>query len=186
MNRSLLLAAFAAVLVACGGKTGSPEFDESSPAFEQTKQQQVYFGVTNTLDVVGKAVASVDLNAASQVELMVVTKDGSPLRYDLYFVWRGNGQRELLAPVDRRSGFHVTTFQPKQSGRYEIELQTESPKRIIVHLACKEGRCSPSRQPGETCAPGFQCADGLACCDGDLWSEGRCKVPEGFEPPEIK
>jgi hypothetical protein len=184
MNR-MLFAALAALL-GCGGKTGSLEFDEGAPDFQETKQVPVYFGVTNTLDVTGKAVARVELNAASQVELMVVTKDGSPLRYDLYYIWKGNGQRELLAPVDRRSGFHVTTFEPKRTGRYEIELHSDKAKQIVVHLACKDGRCAPARQPEETCAPGFECAEGLTCCGGDVWKYGLCKLPEGFPQPAIK
>jgi hypothetical protein len=173
MHRMLFgcFAALAAAAVGCGGKTGPLGLEDEGqhqatpPLAVATDDPTtpVYFGLTNTVFVDKKTVASMELVAASEVELMVVTKDGSPLRYDLYKVWK-DGMRELISPIDRRSGFHVTTFVPKLGGRWEIEFpEPKEAHSIVVHLECRKGRCAEQRQPGEECDPAFPCAPGLAC-----------------------
>lgn len=180
----------AAVLVAgCGG---TADFDASGLRHasnvtigENAALSRLYFDVTNTVSVQEETTGTFDLIAGAQVELEVVTTNGSPLRYELLRI-RKDGSTELLNAFHVDSGFSLTTFNASSDGEYVVHFpQVDEAQSIVVHMECKgDGkRCAPSMQPGEACMAGHECDDGLLCypnqgvCHAE-WNGGHCVLKQ--------
>jgi hypothetical protein len=107
------------------------------------------------------------LLGGSQLELEVVTPDGSPLRFE---VWRArnDGTVTLEIPVDATSGFALEDIDPVEDGTWIVVFPGSQPGDVIMHADCVGGLrgCSGARQPGESCPPGWACDLGLACEQG--------------------
>src|SRR5260370_28929618 len=113
MNRKVFCAAGSAAaalaVAACGGRVaGVPASDGEASTIASLEQggtmQRAYVGVTNELAIgVARRVATFDLVGGAQVELEVVTRDASPLRFEL---WQAHvdGTATLRYPVDAASG----------------------------------------------------------------------------------
>ena len=151
---------------------------------ESTPLAPVYFDVTNTVSVSAETFAAFELSAGAAVELEVVTKDGSPLRFELLRL-RTDGTSELLNAFHVESGFALTSFVATSDGRFVLHFPAvTAPHDVVVHIECKSGgpRCGPAQQPGQPCMVGRDCADGLTCypvagaCNADLMG-GTCVVP---------
>jgi hypothetical protein len=184
----VLVLATVAFGVGCGGAS---EYDamQLRPASlttvtETTKLEPVYFDVTNTVAVSSEAFASFELSAGATVELEVVTKDGTPLRFELLRL-RKDGSTELLNAFHVDSGFALTTFVAKSDGLFLLHFPAvDDAKDIVVHMECKNDgmRCGPAQQPGQGCMVGHDCAEGLVCypalgvCDAQLFG-GTCSRP---------
>ena len=162
--------------VGCSGKPAEPDFIGRSGAMvvaQFGKPSPLYFNVTNTmsLNAATPSAGSFLLGAGARVQLEAATSDGAPLRLELHRV-RRDGTAELLAPVDVASGFYLTTFEATSDGEFVLWFPAPRDAVVAVRLECEggEGRCSPMRQPGESCAPGYSCDEGLDC----LLPYGEC------------
>jgi hypothetical protein len=166
-----LAATLAAVCAAgCGGTTagvGSASNEGSTMAALESgaTTQHAYLGMDNRLTLGASPVlATMDLLGGSQLELEVVTPDGSPVRFE---VWRerGDGTVTLEMPVDAKSGFALEDVDPVEDGTWVIAFAGSQRGDVIVHTDCVAGLrgCAQTRQPGETCPPGWACDVGLAC-----------------------
>jgi hypothetical protein len=177
MNRHALrvLAGTGAAVCAagCGGTTGWVESDAreatTMAALESgATVQHAYVGMDNRLTLgAAPVVATMDLRGGSQLELEVVTPDGSPLRFE---VWRArsDGTATLEVPVDATSGFALEDIDPVEDGTWAVVFPGSQRGDVIVHTDCVGGLrgCAQTRQPGETCPPGWACDVGLACVGG--------------------
>jgi hypothetical protein len=181
----------------CGGKPGEPDLFGPPGAMKANDlgpRKPVYFNETNhvALRADQAAAVGVDLSAGAEVQLEVVTQDASPLRLELHRV-RRDGTTELIAPVDNTSGFYLTTFTATSDGELVIWFPKPRDATVAVRLDCLggEARCSPERQPGESCAPWFACAEGLDCVHPngacDIWTAfGACtRRPDVAECPTL-
>lgn len=188
-NSGLIAAALVVVAASgCGGKHDDGELFRQRTAlsarFGGLQAQPVYFNVTNALHLAGpSSLASFQLVAGARVELEMATEDGKPLRFELHRI-RKDGTTEMIAPVDVTSGFYLTHFEASSDGEFALYFPAlrEPDTTVIVYMGCEsgEGRCSPARQPNETCAPGYACDRGLDCIlpsgSCDVWIEfGRCE-----------
>jgi hypothetical protein len=194
MNRrktGSIVAAFALAVAAvgCGGRysgvdDGASREGATAPGDLGPHQARAYFGTTNMLETGGQpAVVSFDLVAGAKVELEVVTRDASPLEFELRRV-RRDGTRELIEHVHVTSGFKLDTFVASSPNTYELYFENgaKSAQTIVIHLDCKEaagGRCATNGQPGESCSDLYPCDEGLACsADADVYlARGICATP---------
>jgi hypothetical protein len=187
-NTFRLLGAALAVAGAagCGGKTvGIQSPDEGASTLSDLKSgailEPAYFGVDGHMPVGEVPVlATIDLLGGSQVELEVVTPDGSPERFDVWRV-RDDGTATLEIPVDARSGFALQKIAPEEDGTWAIRFPATKAGDVIVHLDCVGGLhgCARWQQPGEYCPVGWQCDRGLTCmlpigACGPLAGVGTC------------
>jgi hypothetical protein len=174
MNRNTfraLAATMAAVCAAgCGGTTAgvgsvSKEASTLSALESGATEQRAYLGMDNRLALGGApVVATMDLLGGSQLQLEVVTPDGSPVRFA---VWRArnDGTVTLEMPVDATSGFALEDIDPVEDGTWVVVFPGSQRGDVIVHTDCVGGLrgCAQTRQPGETCPPGWACDVGLEC-----------------------
>jgi hypothetical protein len=167
----VLAAAMAAAWAAgCGGTTTGvasigKESTTTSVLESGATQQRAYLGVDNRLTLgAAPVLATMDLLGGSQLELEVVTPDGSPVRFQ---VWRerNDGTATLEMPVDATSGFALEDIDPEEDGDWVVLFPGEQRGDVIVHTDCVGGLrgCAQTRQPGETCPAGWTCDVGLAC-----------------------
>jgi hypothetical protein len=147
--------------------------------------RRVYVGSTNELDLGRSPVAGAfDLLAGAQVQLEVVTRDGSPLTFEL---WQEHldGTAMLIDAVDAYSGFALDRLLPNEDGRWILLFPETSPGlHALVRMDCVGGNrgCTPQRQPGESCPAGPSCDEGLECAlplgaCGPRTAPGTCTVP---------
>jgi hypothetical protein len=177
MNRNtfrLLAATVAAVCAAgCGGITagvgsGSKESSTLEALESGATEQRAYVGTDNHVTLgAAPALATMGLLGGSQLELEVVTPDGSPVAFQ---VWRArtDGTVTLELSVDATSGFALEDVDPFEDGTWVVVFPAGPTKDVIVHADCVGGLhgCAETRQPGETCPPGWACDEGLACVRG--------------------
>ncbi len=174
----------------CGGSPGNdaPGLRHASPAAvtPDTPLAPVYFSVTNNVRVVAEVFASFELVAGARVELEVVTRDGSPLRFELLRL-RRDGSSELLNAFHADSGFTLTSFVASADGKFILHFpQSLAGHDVVVHIECKStgARCGPSQTEGQVCMVARDCADGLACypsagaCNAEVMG-GTCVRPIG-------
>jgi hypothetical protein len=158
--------------VGCGGTAGTVDVpvglgETTTMAALQagTTPQRAYLGMDDdfTLGTL-PVLAAADLLGGSQVELEVVTPDGSPVRFQ---VWRGrrDGTATLQVPVDATSGFALEDLDPDEDSTWLILFPGAQRGEAIVHMECVGGLhgCAQTRQPGQSCPAGFACDQGLTC-----------------------
>jgi hypothetical protein len=174
-NTFRVLAATAAAVCAagCGGTPGwvesrSKEASTMAALESGATEQRAYVGMDNRLTLGASPVlATMDLRGGSQLELEVVTPDGSPVRFE---VWRArnDGTVTLEIPVDATSGFALEDIDPEEDGTWVVAFQGSQRGDVNVHTDCVGGLrgCALTRQPGETCPVGWTCDVGLACVNG--------------------
>jgi hypothetical protein len=128
--------------------------------------QRAYVGQDDHLPVGGMPVlATLDLLGGSQLELEVVTPDGSPVKFEVWRV-RQDGTATLEIPVDSRSGFALENLAPDEDGTWALRFPPIAVAGdVTVHIDCVGGLhgCTELLQPGEQCPAGWQCDQGLAC-----------------------
>jgi len=142
-RRKISLATTALMGVLAGGCGGTADFDASGlrrassvSIGEDTALERLYFDVTNTVAVGAntETAGGFDLVAGAQVELEVVTTNGSPLRYELLRL-RKDGSTELLNAFHVDSGFSLTTFYAANDGLYVVHFpQVDEAQDVVVHM----------------------------------------------------
>ncbi|MGD0526533.1 MAG: hypothetical protein ABSE49_15400 [Polyangiaceae bacterium] len=193
MNRITFRAIAGAVAAVCAaGCGGTPEMGGAvgSTSGEATTmnallsgagEQRAYVGVDNHVTLgESPVVATMGLLGGSQLELEVVTTDGSPMQFE---VWRArsDGSATLEMPVDATSGFALEDVDPVEDGTWLVVFAGGQHADVIVHGDCVGGLhgCAEARQPGESCPPGWPCDVGLVC-------EGTCVFPSPATAPPIQ
>lgn len=80
-----------------------------------------------------------------------------------------DGRLRFVQTVEGRRGSAITEFRSRGTGSYVIEMVSSGHLADLeLNLSCGTGRCSPERQPNESCG-GFTrgpvpvCAEGLYC-----------------------
>jgi hypothetical protein len=195
MNRKTIMLVAALAVAGCGGTTagvtsGSERVSTLAALGAGATRQTAYLGVDNSVTFSASPVMeSMALLGGGQVELEVVSPDGSPLRFE---VWRAHvdGTTTLEIPVDAASGFALEELDPEEDGTWAIVFPGGQAGSAIVHMDCIGGLhgCMQWRQPGQSCPPGFDCDRGLDCdlpvgvC-GPLAGTGTC-VARSSECPE--
>jgi hypothetical protein len=190
-NTFRVLAATAAAVCAagCGGTPGvagavgstSGEATTMNALLSGANEQRAYLGVDNHVALGDSpVVTTMGLRGGSQLELEVVTTDGSPMQFE---VWRArsDGSATLEMPVDATSGFALESIDPEEDGTWLVVFAGAQRGDVIVHGDCVGGLhgCAQARQPGETCPPGWECDVGLVC-------EGTCVVAPPTTAPPIQ
>lgn len=183
----------------CGGRNqdaivGGEEGSTLSALEAQATVQRAYVGVTNEVTTGAvPVVADFDLRGGAQVQALVATRDGSPVRFELWRV-RGDGTASLVSPVDSRSGFALQRIDADQDGTWLLRFPAAAAASVVVRLDCAGGihGCTPERQPGQSCPAGWSCDQGLTCelpigACSPLAAAGVCVVvptacPEDVEP----
>jgi hypothetical protein len=184
----LAAALAAASTVGCGGRTdaiGTTDQAVSTlSALESgATTQRAYVGVTNEYTVGPvPVVAAFDLLGGAQIETEVVTRDGSPLRFEVWRV-RLDGTADLEVPVDSRSGFALQQVDADENGTWLLRFPAGADATVRVHMDCIGGArgCSVAQQPGDSCPAGWSCDVGLQCelpigACGSLAAAGTCVV----------
>jgi hypothetical protein len=196
MERNACRALAATFVVAsglgCGGQIAGTALLEGRgetstvAALEQgAAVRRVYVGSTNELDVGSGTVAGTfDLRGGADVELEVVTRDASPLTFEL---WQAHvdGTATLVDPVDASSGFALDRIRADEDARWLLVFpEAAAGTQAFVRMDCVGGAhgCTPGRQPGESCPAGWSCDEGLECAlplgaCGLLAASGTCIVP---------
>jgi hypothetical protein len=179
--RVLAVTAAAVCAAGCGGTTagvgaGSREASTMEALESGATVQRAYQGMDNHYRLgAAPIVATMDLRGGSQLELEVVTPDGSPVRFE---VWRArtDGTATLEMPVDATSGFALEDIDPFEDGIWVIQFPANQGVDVIVHTDCVGGLhgCAETRQPGETCPPGWTCDEGLTCVRAPLGGVATC------------
>jgi len=168
--RVLAVTAAAVCAAGCGGVTAgvgsvSQEASTMSALRSGATEQRAYVGMDNRVTLgAAPVLATMDLLGGSQLELEVVTPDGSPVRFE---VWRArnDGTVTLEMPVDATSGFALEDIDPFEDGTWVVLFPGRQRGDVIVHTDCVGGLrgCAQTRQPGESCSPGWTCDVGLVC-----------------------
>jgi hypothetical protein len=187
----VVLAASGLACSACSGRVGEvagARGGESSSVAALTAgatSARAYVGTTNVF-LLGQTpvVASFDVLGGATIELEVVTRDASPVRFALWQM-HVDGTATLEDPVDARSGFAIARVGPDENAHFGIVFPA-TPDRVdaIVRMDCAGGihGCTPDRQPGESCPAGWSCDVGLVCqlppgASDPLAAAGTCVVP---------
>ena len=190
-SRALTAAFVAASGLGCGGRIDesrpSSQGEVSTAAVLETGAAvgRAYVGTTNEF-VLGNApvVATFDLLGGAEVELEVVTRDASPLNFELWQV-HVDATATLTDPVDASSGFALDSIQPDEDSRWLIAFPPAAQRtQVLVQMDCEGGihGCTPQRQPGQSCSAGWSCDEGLECalpmgaCEA-VAAVGTCIVP---------
>jgi hypothetical protein len=166
----LAAAVCAASAVGCSvqpGGTGEPPAGEKSVAsLEQgSSVTRTYLGATQVVAVDARpVVGTFDLLGGAQVEIEIATRDGSPVRYEL---WQQHvdGWATLVTTVDSRSGFALQALHADEDSSWVLRFLPDVPEQVVVRIDCLESThgCTPFQQPGESCPAGWQCDQGLTC-----------------------
>ncbi|MGH7297288.1 MAG: Kazal-type serine protease inhibitor domain-containing protein [Polyangiaceae bacterium] len=192
-RRRITLACAALVATACGGTTAGvePSANKRISTLDSlasgATHSRAYLGTDDRVAMgAAPALATLGLLGGGQIELEVVTPDGSPVRFE---VWRarGDGTATLEIPVNAASGFALEEIDPQEDGTWAILFPGAQRGTAIVHLDCVAGPrgCMLERQPGQLCPAGWDCDEGLECelpvgvC-GPLAGTGTCVARPSF------
>jgi len=175
MNRNTFIAITAALVsigaAGCAGRAdGITPFHEEGSTLGALQSgavvQRAYVGQDDHMPLGGAPVlATLDLVGGAQLELEVVTPDGSPVKFEVWRV-RHDGTATLEIPVDSRSGFALENIAADEDGTWALRFPAVAGAGdVTVHLDCVGGLhgCTQMLQPGEHCPAGWQCDQGLAC-----------------------
>jgi hypothetical protein len=159
----------AAASLGCGGTTAGvsnpPGVSTLSALESGALEQRVYVGVDNDLTIGASPVlTTMGLLGGGQVELEVVTPDGSPIEFEVWRTQR-DGVATLEIPVEASSGFALEDIDPEETGTWALLFPRQTSRAVIVHMDCVGGLygCAQSLQPGESCPAGWTCDTGLSC-----------------------
>ncbi|HEX8795150.1 MAG TPA: hypothetical protein VF765_29585 [Polyangiaceae bacterium] len=126
---------------------------------------RTYLGTTQVLAMGDKpVVGTFDLLGGAQVEIEIATRQGQPVRFELWQVHVG-GSASMVTTVDSRSGFALESLHADQDSSWAIRFLPDVPAQIVVRIDCTGSThgCTPFVQPGERCPAGWQCDEGLTC-----------------------
>lgn len=126
---------------------------------------RTYLGTTQVVSIDEKpVVGTFDLLGGAQVEVEIATRDGQPVRYELWQVHVG-GWANMVSTIDSRSGFALQSLQADEDSSWVIEFLPDVPEQVVVRIDCTGSThgCTPFLQPGDACPAGWQCDEGLTC-----------------------
>ena len=126
---------------------------------------RAYLGTTQVLAIGDKpVVGTFDLLGGAQVEIEIATREGQPVRFELWQVHVG-GSANMVTTVDSRSGFALQSLHADQDSSWAIRFLPDVPEQIVVRIDCTGSThgCTPLLQPGDRCPAGWRCDEGLTC-----------------------
>jgi hypothetical protein len=199
----ITFAALVAALSFGGCASGLPEemvdegelLQQTTAVTVEVPTVPVFFGVDNRLQVNDDTpwvYGQFELVPRGKVFIQLQKETSDPaggVGFKVYGV-TSTGKLRYLATIDGANGVARATLRSTFGGIYVVEVVGEPhPAALVLKLACLTGKCSPDRQPGETCGgfANFACADGLVCHypDGSChWGDpaGKCEVPPTMCP----
>jgi hypothetical protein len=143
--------------------------------------QHLYLGAWQdfTLDA-APIVGTFDLVGGAQVEIRTATRDGLPMRFEIWQVhsgisWgKGPGSPAdpavtLFTTVDTPSGSALQALHADEDSSWLVRVLADHPEGIALRIDCTAGAaswggaCTPLLQPGQACPGSWQCDEGLAC-----------------------
>lgn len=166
----LAAAVCAAGAVGCtlpaSGVEDSPASQMTLSALEQgSNVTRTYLGTTQVVAVDRTpVVGTFDLLGGAQVEIEIATREGQPVRFELWQVHVG-GSASMVTTVDSKSGFALQSLHADQDSSWVIRFLPSEPEQIVVRIDCTGSThgCTPFLQPGDRCPAGWQCDEGLTC-----------------------
>jgi len=140
---------------------------------------RTYLGTTQQVAIDGKpVVGAFDLLGGAQVEIEIASREGQPVRFELWQVHVG-GWASMVSTVDSRSGFALQALHTDEDSSWILRFLPGTPEQVVVRLDCTGSThgCTPFLQPGDSCPAGWQCDEGLTCVvPGDT-----CQVTSSLE-----
>jgi len=166
----LAAAVCAASAVGCALPTsgaGEPPAGETTlSVLEQgSSVTRTYLGTTQVVAVDEKpVVGTFDLLGGAQVEMEIATREGQPVRFELWQVHVG-GWASLVTTVDSKSGFALESLHADEDSSWILRFLPAVPEQIVVRIDCTGSThgCTPFVQPGDGCPAGWACDEGLTC-----------------------
>ena len=160
----------AAGAVGCSLSTTGVEDSASSQmtltALEQgSNVTRTYVGTTQVVAIdKTPVVGTFDLLGGAQVEIEIATREGQPVRFELWQVHVG-GSASMASTIDSRSGFALQSLQADEDSSWIIKFLPDVSEQIVVRIDCTGSThgCTPFLQPGDACPAGWQCDQGLTC-----------------------
>lgn len=166
----------AASAVGCGVSASGAE-DSAASQMNLTDLEQgssvtrTYLGTTQVVSIDrAPVVGTFDLLGGAQVEIEIATREGQPVRFELWQVHVG-GWATMVTTVDSRSGFALESLHADEDSTWVLEFLPDVPEQIVVRIDCTGSThgCTPFLQPGDACPAGWQCDQGLTCVvPGDI------------------
>jgi hypothetical protein len=126
---------------------------------------RTYLGSTQVVAIDKKpVVGTFDLLGGAQVEIEIATREGQPVRFELWQVHVG-GWANMVTTIDSRSGFALEALHADEDSSWVIRFLPDVPEQIVVRIDCTGSThgCTPFLQPGDSCPAGWQCDEGLTC-----------------------
>lgn len=179
----------AASAVGCGVSASGAE-DSAASQMNLTDLEQgssvtrTYLGTTQVVALGDRpVVGTFDLLGGAQVEIEIATREGQPVRFELWQVHVG-GWTSMVTTVDSKSGFALQSLHADQDSSWAIRFLPDVPEQIVVRIDCTSSThgCTPFAQPGEACPAGFQCDQGLTCVS----SGATCELTSTLESRTAK
>lgn len=109
-------------------------------------------------------VGTFDLLGGAQVEIEIASREGQPVRFELWQVHVG-GWASMVTTVDSRSGFALESLHADEDSSWVLKFLPDVPEQVVVRIDCTGSThgCTPFAQPGDACPAGWQCDQGLTC-----------------------
>jgi hypothetical protein len=147
--------------------TGEPQVGQMSlSSLEQgSSVTRTYLGATQVVAIDDSpVVGTFDLVGGAEVEIEIATREGQPVRYELWQV-HVDGLASLVTTVDSRSGFALQSLHADEDSSWVLRFLPDVPESVVVRLDCTGSThgCTPFLQPGDSCPAGWQCDQGLTC-----------------------
>jgi hypothetical protein len=160
----------AAGAVGCALQTsgaGKPPAGEMTLASleEGSVVTRAYLGTTQVVSIDEKpVVGTFDLLGGAQVEIEIATREGQPVRFELWQVHVG-GWASMVTTVDSRSGFALESLHADEDSSWIIRFLPDVAEQIVARVDCTGSThgCTRYLQPGDSCPAGWQCDEGLTC-----------------------
>jgi hypothetical protein len=166
----LAAAVCAASAVGCSvpaSGTGEPPAGEMTlTSLEQgSSVTRTYLGTTQVVAIdQTPVVGTFDLLGGAQVEIEIATRDGQPVRFEVWQVHVG-GWASMVTTIDSRSGFALQSLDADEDSSWVIKFLPDVPEQVVVRIDCTGSThgCTPFLQPGDACPAGWLCDEGLTC-----------------------
>jgi hypothetical protein len=126
---------------------------------------RTYLGTTQVVAIDrNPVIGTFDLLGGAQVEIEIATRDGQPVRFELWQVHVG-GRVNMVTTVDSRSGFALQSLHAEEDSSWAVRFLPDVPEQVVVRIDCTGSThgCTPFLQPGDRCPAGWQCDEGLTC-----------------------